>query len=83
VGRYLKGGKITGGPNPNRDLLTLRERGVVQILAEEKSNKEIAAALRLSVHTVETHRSNIMRKFGAYSLSRLIRYTVRNKIVQV
>ena len=78
----LKGGKTTGRTKRSRDLLTPREREVVQLLAEEKSNKEIAAILRLSVHTVETHRSNIMRKLGTHSLSGLIRYAVRNKIVQ-
>lgn len=82
VESYLKGGKTTGRTNRNRDLLTPREREVVQLLAEEKSNKEIAATLRLSVHTVETHRSNVMRKLGTHSLSGLIRYAVRNNIVQ-
>jgi DNA-binding NarL/FixJ family response regulator len=78
VESYLKGGKTTGKTN----LLTPREREVVQLLAEGKSNKEIGVALGVSVHTVETHRSNIMRKLGANSLSNLIRYALRNKIVQ-
>ena len=82
VESHLKRGKTTGRTKRYRDLLTPREREVVQLLAEEKSNKEIAATLRLSVHTVETHRSNIMRKLGTHSLSGLIRYAVRNKIVQ-
>jgi len=79
---YLKGGTTTGRTKRTRDSLTPREREVVQLLAEEKSNKEIAATLGLSVHTAETHRSNIMRKLGTHSLSGLIRYAVRNKIVQ-
>jgi DNA-binding NarL/FixJ family response regulator len=82
VESHLKRGKTTGRTNRYRDLLTPREREVVQLLAEEKSNKEIAATLRLSVHTVETHRSNIMRKLGTHSLSGLVRYALRNKIVQ-
>ncbi len=82
VESHLKRGKTTGRSNRIRDLLTAREREVVQLLAEEKSNKEIAATLRLSVHTVETHRSNVMRKLGTHSLSGLVRYAVRNKIVQ-
>jgi len=82
VESHLQRGGTTGRTNRYRDLLTPREREVVQLLAEEKSNKEIAATLRLSVHTVETHRSNIMRKLGTHSLSGLIRYAVRNKIVQ-
>ena len=82
VENHLKRGKATGRTKRDRDLLTAREREVVQLLAEEKSNKEIAATLRLSVHTVETHRSNIMHKLGTHSLSGLIRYALRNKIVQ-
>ena len=82
VESHLKGGKTTGRTNRYRELLTSREREVVQLLAEEKSNKEIAVTLGLSVHTVETHRSNIMHKLGTHSLSGLIRYAVRNKIVQ-
>ncbi len=79
----LQRGKTTGRTHRSRDLLTPREREVVQLLAEGKSNKEIGATLRLSVHTAETHRNNIMRKLGTHSLSGLIRYALRNKIVQV
>jgi DNA-binding CsgD family transcriptional regulator len=82
VESHLKRGKTTGRTKRNRDFLTAREREVVQLLAEEKSNKEIAASLGLSVHTVETHRNNIMHKLGTHSLGGLIRYAVRNKIVQ-
>ncbi|MGB7623896.1 MAG: response regulator transcription factor [Terriglobia bacterium] len=78
----LNRGKTTGRTRRNRDLLTPREREVVQLLAEGKSNKEIGVTLGLSVHTAETHRSNIMRKLGTHSLSDLIRYALRNKIVQ-
>lgn len=62
-------------------VLTPREREIVQLLAEGKSNKEISTALTLSIHTVETHRSNIMHKLGFHSLSDLVRYAVRNTIV--
>ena len=82
VESYLNGGKTTGRRNRSRDLLTPREREVVQLLAEGKSNKEIAATLGVSVHTAETHRSNIMHKLDTHSLSGLIRYALRNKIVQ-
>jgi DNA-binding NarL/FixJ family response regulator len=67
---------------PKKDLLTGRERQVVQLLAEGKSSKEVASALNLSVKTAETHRSNIMRKLGAHSVSELVMYAVRNNIVQ-
>jgi DNA-binding NarL/FixJ family response regulator len=60
--------------------LTGREQEIIQLLAEGKSNKEVAALLGLSVKTVETHRSNIMRKLGLRGLSELIRYALRNNL---
>jgi DNA-binding NarL/FixJ family response regulator len=61
--------------------LSPRERHIVQLLAEGNNNKEVARALQLSVKTVETHRSNIMRKMEFGSLADLVRYAIRNKIV--
>jgi DNA-binding NarL/FixJ family response regulator len=66
-----------------KDVLTAREREVVQLLAEGKSTKEVAVALGLSVKTAETHRSNLMRKLSVHSVSQLVLYAVRNNIVQV
>jgi len=60
-----------------------REREIVQLLAEGKSTKEAAFILDLSIKTVETHRSNVMRKLGIHSVSELVLYAVRNNIVQV
>ncbi len=54
---------------------------VLQLLAEGKSNKETAAALGISVMTVETHRSNIMHKLGAHSVAELVHYAVRHKVI--
>jgi DNA-binding NarL/FixJ family response regulator len=68
---------------PEREILTPREREIVQLLAEGKSTKEVAVALGLSVKTAETHRSNIMRKLNLHSISELVLYAVRNNIVQV
>jgi DNA-binding NarL/FixJ family response regulator len=62
-------------------VLTGRELEIVQLLAEGKSNKEIASLLNLSTKTVETHRSNIMRKLGLHSLSDLIHYALRNNLI--
>jgi DNA-binding NarL/FixJ family response regulator len=62
--------------------LSAREREITQLLAEGKSNKEVATALNISVKTVETHRSNIMRKLDLHSLSDLVRYAVRNRIIE-
>ena len=66
-----------------RKRLTGREREIVQLLAEGKSSKEVAAALKISVKTAETHRANIMRKLNLHSVSDLARYAIRNKIAQV
>jgi len=65
------------------DLLTEREREVVQLLAQAKTNKEIAAALDISVRTVETHRATIMRKLEINSIVELVHYAVRKKLVQI
>jgi DNA-binding NarL/FixJ family response regulator len=65
-----------------RDRLTPREREIVQLLSEGKSSKEVASALSISVKTAETHRANIMRKLGIHSVSELVRYAVRNQIVE-
>jgi DNA-binding NarL/FixJ family response regulator len=63
--------------------VTPREREIIQLLAEGRSNKETASALGVSVKTVEAHRANIMRKLRLKSVSDLVRYAIRNKIVQV
>lgn len=68
---------------PTKDRLTPREREVVQLLAEGKSSKEVAVVLNLSVKTAETHRTNVMRKLDLHSVADLVRYAVRNNLVQV
>jgi DNA-binding NarL/FixJ family response regulator len=67
----------------NGDVLTSREREVIQLLAEGRTSKEVAVTLNLSVKTAETHRTNLMRKLGLHSVADLTRYAVRNGIVQV
>jgi DNA-binding NarL/FixJ family response regulator len=62
--------------------LTAREREVVQLLADGQSNKEVAIALRISVKTIEAHRSAVMRKLGIHSTAQLVRYAIRNKLIQ-
>jgi len=79
--RYIQGKKPLEG-TPEKSRITDREREVVQLLAEGKSSKEVAAVLGISVRTVETHRAAIMKKLGLKSFSGLIRYAVRNKIVE-
>lgn len=65
------------------DVLTTREREVIQLLAEGKTSKEVAVTLNLSVKTAETHRTNLMRKLGLHSVADLTRYAVQNGIVHV
>ena len=77
--RPLSGLAVDSQP---RDRLTTREREVLQLLTEGKGNKEIAALLRISVKTAETHRARMMAKLGLHSMSELVRYAVRNHIIQ-
>jgi DNA-binding CsgD family transcriptional regulator len=60
------------------DLLTSREREVLQMLAEGKTNKEIAVVLNLSVYTVDAHRGRIMEKLNLHSINELVRFALRN-----
>lgn len=75
-----------GGESPRNDLglvaLTPREREILQLVAEGQSSKEIAAKLDLSVKTVETHRTRVMRKLRLRSVTDLVRYAIRNKMVE-
>ncbi len=69
------------GLKDSYDLLTDREKEILQLLAEGKSNKEVAALLNLSVYTVETHRANLMQKLNLHNTAELVLYAVRKKIV--
>jgi DNA-binding NarL/FixJ family response regulator len=62
--------------------LTAREREIVQLLAEGRNNKEVAGVLGISVRTAETHRASILRKLSLDSLASLVRYAIRNKIIE-
>jgi len=66
----------------SRGRLTQREREIVQLLAEGKSNKEVAGVLGISVRTAETHRANIMLKLDIHSIVELVHYAVRNRIIE-
>lgn len=63
------------------DLLTSREREVLQMIAEGKTNKEIAVALNLSVYTVEAHRGRVMEKLNLHSTGELVRFALRNGLI--
>jgi DNA-binding NarL/FixJ family response regulator len=69
-------------PTLLRSRLTPREREIVQLLAEGNSSKEVAGALGISVKTAETHRANIMRKLQVHSASELVRYAIKNSIIE-
>jgi DNA-binding NarL/FixJ family response regulator len=62
--------------------LTPREREIVKLIAEGHSNKEVAVKLGISLKTVETHRASIMRKLNLSSSATLVRYAIRNKLVE-
>jgi DNA-binding NarL/FixJ family response regulator len=62
--------------------LTTRQREIVRLLASGSSNKEVAAALSISIKTVQTHRAAIMRKLGFRSIANLVRYAVRERVIR-
>lgn len=69
-------------PHKEISALTNRERGVVQLIAEGYTNKQIGKLLSISLKTVETHRAAIMRKLSLSSSAGLVRYAIRNKIIE-
>ena len=79
---YLDSATRGEGNEPPPSLLSAREREVLQLLAEGMSTKEVASGLHISVKTAETHRANLMRKLRLHTVSDLVRYAVRNKIVE-
>ncbi len=76
--RFLK----TPGEPTTQPTLTPREREIVQLVAEGRSNKEIAVSLEISTKTVEAHRANMMHKLGLSSVSDLVRFAIRNEIIE-
>jgi DNA-binding NarL/FixJ family response regulator len=69
------------GMDDSYDLLTDREKEVLQLLAEGRTNKEVAVLLSLSTYTVETHRTNMMQKLGLHNTAEIVLYAVRKKII--
>ncbi len=70
------------GEEDTYELLSAREREILQLIAEGKSNKEVANLLHLSLHTVETHRTHILQKLNLHSIPELILYAVRKGIIR-
>jgi DNA-binding NarL/FixJ family response regulator len=83
AGFLEKGHSMSRSEPPDLPTLTAREREVTQLLAEGKSSKEVAVLLNLSTKTVETHRSNIMRKLNLHSIRDLVVYAIKNNIIQI
>jgi two-component system, NarL family, response regulator NreC len=73
--------KFLGNASGNEKALSEREREVVRMLGEGKSNKEVAAELGISTRTVEVHRATVMKKLGVKSFSELIRWAIRNNVI--
>jgi DNA-binding NarL/FixJ family response regulator len=71
-----------GGPAVVKERLTLREREIIRLISEGNSSKEIASALGISVKTADTHRANIMRKLQVHTVTELVRYALRNDIIE-
>ena len=71
----------TQGLSDSYDLLTSREREVLQLLAEGRSNKEVATELNLGLSTVETHRSNLMQKLNLHNTAEIVLYAVRKGLI--
>lgn len=69
------------GLTDSYDLLTDREKEVLQLLAEGRSNKEVAALLEVGLSTIETHRGNLMQKLGLHSTAEIVLYAVRKRLI--
>jgi DNA-binding NarL/FixJ family response regulator len=86
VSNVIEGRKSGGdqpySSRPPRSRLTPREREIVQLLAEGKSNKEVATLLDISVKTAEAHRAHIMLKLNFHSITELVLYAVRNNLTR-
>jgi len=79
----LSAGRRRGATATQRPAqLTARQREVLQLLTEGKSNKEIGAMLGMTTKTAETHRTQIMAKLNLHSMSALVRYAIRNRIIE-
>jgi DNA-binding NarL/FixJ family response regulator len=83
AGFLEKGSPVSRREAPELPTLTAREREITQLLAEGNSSKEVAVLLNLSTKTVETHRSNIMRKLSFHSIRDLVVYAIKNNLMQI
>jgi DNA-binding NarL/FixJ family response regulator len=82
LGRPTKDNEAEDTNRKNGLRLTARQKQILQLLAEGKSSKEVAVTLNISVKTAETHRANIMRRLDCHSVTELVRYAIRNHIIE-
>jgi DNA-binding NarL/FixJ family response regulator len=85
VARMVLDGYLGRPSKENEDdslRLTTRQKQILQLLAEGESSKKVGAALNISVKTAETHRGNIMRRLHCHSVTELVRYAIRNHIIE-
>jgi DNA-binding NarL/FixJ family response regulator len=82
IARMIVEGYLRAQGSGEADPLSSREREILQMIAEGRSTKEVAQALSISVKTAETHRTNLMKKIGARSVADVVRYAVRNGMVE-
>ena len=82
LGAMLDPARIGRAGKEEGSRLSPREREITQLLAESRTNKEIAAKLGVSVKTIDAHRANIMRKLHLHSVTELVRYAIREKLIE-
>jgi DNA-binding NarL/FixJ family response regulator len=82
LNRFRNNRAHTAAGKPHTACLTARQLEITQLVAEGRTNKEVAAFLEISVKTAETHRANLMRRLNCRSAAELVRYAVRNQIIE-
>ena len=81
VTTFIKGPR-TRASQPFDGGLTPRQREIIQLLAEGRTTNEVATLLNIAIKTAETHRSNLMRRLNCHSVAELVRYALRNQIIE-
>lgn len=83
IDEYIKRAAHTDASGTPKDILTPREREVLKLIAEGKSNKEIAQILDLSVKTVDVHRTNLMKKLDIHDVATLVKFAIKKGLIEV
>ena len=83
IDAYIKRANTTDSHGVPKDILTPREREVLKLIAEGRSNKEVAQLLDLSVKTIDVHRTNIMKKLDIHDVATLVKFAIKKGLIQV